>query len=143
MQAMLKNLGISVVVVAALCASLALGCNKASEKTSTTETTSAEINVNGDLGTAPARAPKDDYLATVRREQLVLRSRIEETIAALDHEISDLRKATAPNTAAIQELLTRRQTLEADATVVGRSDERGWDELKATVEHDLEDRPSM
>jgi len=138
---MIKKLGISAVMVAALCASLTLGCNKASEKTSTTETTSAEI----DLGTAPTAptAPKDDYLATIRREQLVLRGHLEEAIAGLDHEIGDLQKAPHPNSAAIRELTRRRQTLEADALVVDRSDERGWDELKATVEHDLEGEPQM
>ncbi|MBX3229454.1 MAG: hypothetical protein KIT84_17450 [Labilithrix sp.] len=135
---MRTKLGIFGLSVAALCASLALACNKASDKdkVGTTETTSAEIEP-----AAPTPAPKDDYLATVRREQLVLRGRLEEEIRAIDHQLTQLRRSPKANATAIEALVERKQTLEADANVVDRADERGWDELKATVEHDLEGPP--
>lgn len=129
---MTKNLGILALAFAALCTT---ACNKDKPEVSTTTTTSSEI----ELSTQPQAAPKDDYLATVRREQLVLRSRIDDELRALDRQLL----TTTLDAKSREALLEKRETLRADASVIDRADERGWDELKAVVEHDLEGQPQM
>ena len=139
---MMKNFGIVALAIGAICTG---GCNKDKPAdVATTQTTSSEIV----LGTQPAAARateprKDDYRATVRREQLILRSRLDDEIMSIDRQLNVLRRAPERDQKAINDLVTKRQTLEADANVVDRSDERGWDELKAVVEHDLEGEPQM
>jgi len=138
----MKNLGIVAIAIGAICTT---ACNKDKPAdVSTTQTTSSDI----DLGTRPAAAQatepqKDDYRATVRREQLILRSRLDDEMMSIDRQLNVLRRAPERDQKAIDDLVTQRQTLEADANVVDRSDERGWDELKAVVEHDLEGQPQM
>lgn len=130
---MSKIIAILAVATAAICAT---GCKKATDdKPGVTHTTSAELPSNTTV--APPEPAKDDYLATVHREQLALSARIDDHLGTIDRQVSDLRRAGRMGTPEAQELLARRQTLEADSAVVARSDERGWDELKATVEHDL------
>ena len=129
---MTKNLGILALAFAALCTT---ACNKDKPEVSTTTTTSSEI----ELSTQPQAAPKDDYLATVRREQLVLRSRIDDELRALDRQLL----TTTLDAKSREALLEKRETLRADASVIDHADERGWDELKAVVEHDLEGQPQM
>ncbi|MFO0743313.1 MAG: hypothetical protein U0270_46005 [Labilithrix sp.] len=129
---MTKNLGILALAFAALCTT---ACNKDKPEVSTTTTTSSEIEPSAQ----PQAAPKDDYLATVRREQLVLRSRIDDELRALDRQLL----TTTLDAKSREALLEKRETLRADASVIDHADERGWDELKAVVEHDLEGQPQM
>lgn len=129
----MKNLGILALALAALCTT---ACNKDKPEVGTTTTTASEIEVSTQ---APAPAPKDDYLATVRREQLVLRGRIDEELRNIERELA----AKSLDAKTRKELTEKRETLRADATVVVHADERGWDELKAVVEHDLEGQPQM
>ena len=78
-----------------------------------------------------------------KREQLVLRSRIDDELRTIERRLGELRRAPRIDPKAIDELVEKRETLKADAAVVDRADERGWDELKAVVEHDLEGQPQM
>lgn len=129
---MTKNLGILALAFAALCTT---GCNRDKPEVSTTTTTASEIEPS----TQAQAAPKDDYLATVRREQVMLRSRIDDELRALDRQLL----TTTLDAKSREALLEKRETLRADASVIDRADERGWDELKAVVEHDLEGQPQM
>ena len=93
-----------------------------------------------------------DYLATVRREQLALRARVQEEVDAIDQKLLaltiDARKGTgmeggvvvdprSKDAARIRALLQRRETLTSDMSVLERADERAWDEVKANIEQDL------
>jgi hypothetical protein len=134
---MTKNLGILALGLAALCTS---ACNKDRDKPEIGTTTTTSSEVEPTPGPAGGQAiPKDDYLAAVRREQLVLRGRIDDQLRAIERNLAS--KSLDAKTR--QELLEKRETLRADATVVVNADERGWDELKAVVEHDLEGQPQM
>jgi hypothetical protein len=95
---------------------------------------------------------KNDYLETVRREQLVLRGRLQEDIDDIDKKLVAYHETLASDGSfvvdprskeaqQVQELLRRRALLEADVNLIQRSDERGWDEVKAAIEKDLESRP--
>lgn len=130
-----KNLGIFAIGLVAICT---VACAKDKPEVGTTETTSAEV-----ARPAPPVASTDGYLATVRREQLVLRSRIDDELRTIERRLGELRRAPRVDPKAIDELVEKRETLKADAAVVDRADERGWDELKAVVEHDLEGQPQM
>lgn len=72
-------------------------------------------------------------LAEVRREQLALRARLEERIAILDKLV-----ARSKSPATTKALLERRGRLEEDLTTLDRADERGWYELKTTIESHLQ-----
>ena len=137
---MTKNLAILALGFAALCTT---ACNKDRDKpeVGTTTTTSSEVERTTQPGPTVGQPtmPKDDYLATVRREQLVLRGRIDDQLRAIEKKLA-VKNLDAKTR---QELLEKRETLRADATVVVNADERGWDELKAVVEHDLEGQPQM
>lgn len=124
-----------VLATAAICAT---ACNKATDdKPGVTNTTSVELPSNPTVA-APEPA-KDDYLSTVRREQIALKTRLDDAMSGIDHQVSDLRRTGHIDSAEAHDLMDRRATLAADSEVVSKSDERGWDELKATVEHDLEE----
>ena len=92
---------------------------------------------------------ENDHFATVRREQLQIRARLEAEIADIDEELVALRverrdgryvvDPMAKSAARTKQLLEHRRRLEEHAATVERADERGWDELKATVERDLHD----
>jgi hypothetical protein len=134
---MTKILGILALGFAALCTT---ACNKDKDKpeVGTTTTTSSEVEpTNRPVG--QPTMPKDDYLAAVRREQLVLRGRIDDQLRAIEKKLA----VKSLDAKTREELLEKRETLRADATVVVNADERGWDELKAVVEHDLEGPPQM
>lgn len=131
-----KILGTVALAIVALCAG---GCKKDSPEVGTTTTTSTEIVVESQP--VQLTTPKDDYLATVRREQLVLRRRIDDELRVIDRALS--KPATKLDAKTRAGLVEKRETLRADAAVVDRADERGWDELKAVVEHDLEGQPQM
>lgn len=81
-------------------------------------------------GDVPTTDSKDDYLQAVRREQLQLEAKIDDALARLDRRLG-----TRP--AERQAILERRSRLAADKRLIGKSDERGWDELKAEIERDL------
>ena len=132
---MKKNLGSLAVLAGAIAAFCVTACNKDKPEVGTASTTSSEMVLTAE---APA-TPKDDYLATVRREQLVLRGRVDDEIRVLDRQLA----AKSLDAKKRQELTEKRETLRADATVISHADERGWDELKAVVEHDLEGEPQM
>lgn len=137
---MRTNLGILALCVAAISVT---GCkNDKPEPVGTTTTTSSEIELGTQQPAAPAPAP-DGYLATVRREQLVLRSRVDDELRLIDRQLVEQRQAASKDPKAIHDLETKRLTLSADSQVLDRSDERGWDELKAVIEHDLEGQPEM
>jgi hypothetical protein len=98
---------------------------------------------NANVETAPVEDPAavriarhDGYSATVQREQLELRGRLREDIQAIDAELAT-RHGTSTR-AEITRLLARRSLLEEDVGTLDRADERGWDELKATIENDLD-----
>jgi hypothetical protein len=82
------------------------------------------------IAAEPARAPKhNEYLIAVRREQVELRARVTSEIDRLDKELE--RDARG------KPLRERRDRLADDLELLDRSDERGWDELKADIENDL------
>ncbi len=72
----------------------------------------------------------DGYREAVRREQRELDARIQESLEAVDRKLG-----TRPTERA--QLLGTRQRLAADQRLIAKSDERGWDELKAEVERDV------
>lgn len=129
--------------VAALCTS---ACKKAAE---TDNQNAAEAELRSARVTAPQTQviADDDLFATVRREQLQLRARLQQDIreidgrlAALDVERRDGRYVVDPKSrsaARAKALVERRSRLREHATTVERADERGWDELKKAVEKDL------
>jgi len=92
---------------------------------------------------------ENDHFATVRREQLRLRARLHDQIADVDEELAALKverrdgryvvDPMARSAARTKRLLEQRRRLEEHAMTVERADERGWDDLKATVERDLRD----
>lgn len=91
----------------------------------------------------------ESYLAAVRREQVSLRARVVEEIAVVDKRILALQHPEGasgdPDSAAaatLGALIVRRQRLRDDVVSIDRADERGWDELKAEIEHDLAQGPS-
>jgi hypothetical protein len=136
-RTMTKNLGILALGLAALCTT---ACNKDKDKPEVGTTTTTSSEVEPSPGPAAGQAiPKDDYLAAVRREQLVLRGRIDDQLRTIEKKLA----SQSLDAKTRQELLAKRETLRADATVVVNADERGWDELKAVVEHDLEGQPQM
>ncbi len=130
--------------VAALCTS---ACKKASDETHRRPGSEANIHSARVVPPTESAASKNDFFATVRREQLQLRARIQEDIAEVDARLAELGVGrrngqyvidpNAKNAARVRELLARRHRLEEHAATVERADERGWDELKATVEQDL------
>lgn len=137
---MRTKLGILALCVTAISAT---ACKKDKpEPVGTTTTTSSEIEL-GTQPAAPAAPAPDSYLATVRREQLVLRGRIDDELRAIDRQLVTQKGAANKDPKTIHDLEEKRLTLSADAEVLDRSDERGWDELKAVVEHDLEGQPQM
>jgi hypothetical protein len=139
---MRKSLAFLALAIAAVCTT---ACHKDKPEVGTTQTTSSEIDLAPPATTpsVPPVQPKDDYLSAVRREQIVLRGRIDEELRSIDRQLGELRQSPGRDPRMVQELTQKRETLEADATVVDRADERGWDELKAVVEHDLEGQPQM
>ena len=115
----------SPLVVASLLVLLVASCSKpttfgaASREVSRTEIHSASLPPV-DAG-VPGEA--NGYLAAVRREQAQLREKLLDAITSLD------RRGEAAGGG--------RQQLRDDLVAIDRSDERGWDELKAEVERDL------
>lgn len=138
-------------VLAALCTN---ACKKSAE-TERTEADKTELRSAEQVTEArkEAAGEKNDYLAAVRREQLELRGRLQEEIDDLDKKLMDLKVDTkkkdgslwidsrSKDAPKIRAFLQRRQQLESDLVQVERSDERGWDFLKATVERDLNAKP--
>ena len=132
--------------VAALCTS---ACKKAPEPG---KQGAAEAELRSARVTEPQTQviAENNPFATVRREQLQLRARIQDDIrdidgrlAALDVQQRDGRFVVDPksrSSARVKALLDRRSRLREHATTVDRADEHGWDELKATVEKDLAPR---
>jgi len=129
-------------------------CTSACKKGSDTERAEAGMTQlrSGRATTEPRErviGENGDYFASVRREQLELRARLEQAIEAterelraLNVELDDAGPAAGPrskNAARIKGLLERRARLKDDVTTVERADERGWDELKRAIERDLED----
>lgn len=92
---------------------------------------------------------KDDYFTTIRREQLELRARLQREIDQIDRRLAELKvelrdggpviDPKAKNAAQVRQLVDRRARLHEDLTTVERADERGWDELKSTIERDLDE----
>ena len=151
---MCSNKKIFVLVLGAAVAALCTGACKKSAETERKEAERAEVRAAEETNELHKRAidEKNDYLAAVRREQLELRGRLQEEIDSVDKELSvlkgDLHKnsgvAVDPKSKGAQtldELLRRRQQLEDDMNLLERADERGWDELKATIERDIGNRP--
>ncbi|HVH47191.1 MAG TPA: hypothetical protein VM925_32860 [Labilithrix sp.] len=140
----LSSLALGAAVLAAC-----IGACKKSPETEQREAAEAELR----SAEAPATPPKplvdekNAYLAVVRREQLELRAHLQEDIDDIDKKLAELKvdardggflvDPTSKNAVRIRALLERRSQLEQDAATVERADERGWDELKATIEKDL------
>lgn len=95
----------------------------------------------------------NDYVVIVRREQLALRARLHERIAEIDTALAGLRVAPhEPRRAVargrvdgetteakrIETLVRSREVLKADLVTLELADERGWEEIKAGIERDLE-----
>lgn len=111
-----------------LAAILTIGCDRpASPPVTREEPASVATVTNADV---PTTDSKNDYLQAVRREQLQLEAKIDDALAGIDRRLG-----TRP--AERQALLARRSRLAADKRLIGKSDERGWDELKAEIERDL------
>ena len=79
---------------------------------------------------APTLAPANEYREAVRREQRQLDAQLQLALEGIDRKLGT-RPQERP------QLLRTRQRLAADQRLVAKSDERGWDELKAEVERDL------
>ncbi|MBX3216464.1 MAG: hypothetical protein KF850_30790 [Labilithrix sp.] len=83
-----------------------------------------------------------DRVAIVRREQLELRARLRAEVAEVDRELAGLHAESArigetTNDARLDALLERRRQLLDAVARIERSDEHGWEELKARIEADL------
>ncbi|MBX3202405.1 MAG: hypothetical protein KF894_30040 [Labilithrix sp.] len=85
-----------------------------------------------------------DRVAIVRREQLELRARLRAEVTEVDRELAGLHAESArigerpaTNDARLGTLLERRRQLLDGVARIDRSDEQGWDELKAQIEADL------
>jgi hypothetical protein len=113
------------------------------KETSETELRSAERTVEAERYSIDE---KRAYFAPVRREQLDVLGRLQAEIDGIDNKLAELKielrgaysaKPKSKDAARIRELLQRRAQLEEDKLTVERSDERGWAELKATIEQDL------
>lgn len=114
----------------------------------------AELH-SGELPPPPQKpvVEESSYLRAVRREQVVLEARLRDRLEAIDGRVAALRVGTPEETRAsgrfvapdtknerrVRALLERRSQLERDLGAVERADERGWDELKANVERDLDE----
>jgi len=96
------------------------------EPASVATMTSAELTPGNETG----NDTRNGYRDAVRREQRDLDGRIQEALGTLDRRLG-----TRPADRA--QLLRARQRLAADQRLVAKSDERGWDELKAEVERDV------
>ena len=131
-------------------AGVAALCTSACKKSPEVEHRASEAELRSALTEPPRTRVADDrngYFATVRREQLQLRARIQDDIADIDQNLAALKverrdgryvfDREAKNAARIKQLLERRSRLYEHALTVERADERGWDDLKATVEQDL------
>lgn len=148
-----KNVSLALVLALATSAVCTTACKKSAE----TERADAGVaQLRSARRTTEPRerviGEKDDYLATVRREQLDLRARLQREIDQIDRKLAAMKvelrdggpviDPRAKNAAQIRQLVDRRARLQEDMTTVERADERGWDELKATIERDLdESRP--
>ena len=138
-----------------LAASIAAVCTSACKKSADDEHRRASRTELREQRTAPPEphviGERNDYFATVRREQLQLRARLQEEIGAIDRKLAEMKvelrdggyvvDPRSRNAARIKELIERRTQLEEDIATVERADERGWDELKGTIEKDLGERP--
>jgi hypothetical protein len=95
----------------------------------------------------------NDYVVVVRREQLALRARLHERIAEIDTALAGLRVAPRETRRAVargrvdgetseakrvEALVRSREVLKDDLFTLELADERGWDEIKASIERDLE-----
>jgi hypothetical protein len=92
-----------------------------------------------------------DRVAVVRREQLELRADVEDELDDIDRKLLALgvevrkdgtptiepKKRASKGAARITELLEYRQQLMTDLTLLERSDDKGWEDLKASIERDL------
>jgi hypothetical protein len=122
---MLKSLGVFVLSAAAFCT---IGCSKdKAPDVSTTHITSAEV-----------QPPADDYVSMVKREQATLRGRVDDQLRTIEQAQAELRNAANADPNKIHELNSEHAVLESDLRALNRADERGWDELKAVIQHDLE-----
>ena len=147
---MRSNNGILVVVLGTLAAALCTGACKKSSEMEREESSRAELH--SAQRTVEVRKDafdeKNDWFAAVRREQLELRARLQEDVDDIDTKLAWLKvdfhkdrgyvfDSKSKDAKKIQQLIDRRQKLAADINIVDRSDERGWDEIKATIERDL------
>jgi hypothetical protein len=138
-----RTLMVALGLAVAACTS---GCKKSSE-TERKEADKATVEARGDTNEAQTAAidEQNDYLAAVRREQLELRGKVQQEIDDIDEKLLALKvngkDATvdphAKDAKKISALLERRTRFEADVGRIERSDERGWDQTKAEIEHDL------
>lgn len=105
-----------------------VACDRPAAPPVVTEEPSASTMVaSSELGKTTSN---DGYREAVRREQRELDARIQESLEAVDRKLG-----TRPTERA--QLLGTRQRLAADQRLIAKSDERGWDELKAEVERDV------
>ncbi len=144
-----KMIVLALGAVATVCTA---ACNKSSD-TERKEADKAEVRAEEKTTEVRKEAAQErnEYLTTVRREQLDLRGRLQGEIDDIDKKLLDLKvdmrkdggalfDSKSKDAKRIQELIARRERLVADANLVDRADERGWDETKATVEKDLKDK---
>lgn len=141
-----SNSTLPTLALVALTVAFAGGCKQRTPNDHT-EAATAELR-SADAPVEVRAGESNAYLATVRREQLALRTRLRERIDALDSQLAALRVDApgesgsfvdphAKNAGRIRALIDQRTQLEVDLAAVDRADERGWDDVKASIEHDL------
>jgi hypothetical protein len=143
-------------VLAVVLATLMAGvCTNACKKSSETERREAErATRHADEKTREAdqtaAEKQNEYLASVRREQIDLRGRVQSEIDDVDKKLLDLKVDVTKDASIdthskdynkIQELLQKRRRLEGDMQRIDRSDDRTWEQTKTEIEHDLSAKP--
>ena len=157
---MLRKTGLVVLVSLAVTATICItACKKSatppeerkeySPQYGQAETHGAEVITENAREAPVVIDEKNEYLVVVRREQLTLQANVQEEIDRIDHRLMDLRSVqyedgvgyiydpTSSDAKLIGELLRKREMLKEDMATIERSDERGWDEIKATIERHL------
>jgi hypothetical protein len=137
------------VVTLAIAAVSTAGCRKSSERERREAERAAErVEEKSDKAVREAIEETNDYLAAVRREQLDLRGRLQDEIDWIDKKLLGLKVelredgtyAVDPNAKEadkINQLVRRRQLLDADVRAVEESDPRNWTMVKTRVEKDI------
>lgn len=111
-----------------LAAILTIGCDRPAPSSVVHDGPASVTTVTS--GDVPTTDSKNDYAQAVSREKRQLEAKLEEALSGIDRRLG-----TRPGEREV--LLDRRARLAADQRLIAKSDERGWDELKAEIERDL------